>query len=77
MALTPPYMHDGSFPDLETVIAWYNRGAVPHPGLDPRIGPLNLSDVQVAKLLAFLESLTGSNVASLEADGRSAVIGDP
>ena len=77
VALTPPYMHDGSFPDLESVIAWYNRGAVPHPGLDPRIRPLNLSDVQVAKLLAFLESLTGSNVASLEADGRSAVIGDP
>lgn len=77
VALTPPYMHDGSFSDLESVIAWYNQGAVAHPGLDPRITPLNLSDVQIAKLLTFLESLTGSNVASLEADGRSAVIGDP
>jgi cytochrome c peroxidase len=77
VALTQPYMHDGSFPDLGSVIAWYNRGGVPHPGLDPRIRPLNLTDPQIAELLAFLESLTGSNVAVLEADGRSAGIGDP
>ena len=77
VALTQPYMHDGSFPDLSSVIAWYNRGGVPHPGLDPRIRPLNLAGPQIAELLAFLESLTGSNIAVLEADGRSAGIGDP
>ncbi len=77
VALTKPYMHDGSFPDLSSVVSWYNRGGVPHPGLDPRIRPLNLSEVQVAELLAFLESLTGDNVAALEADGRSVGIGDP
>jgi cytochrome c peroxidase len=77
VALTAPYMHDGSFPDLQSVVAWYNRGGEPHPGLDPSIRPLNLSGKQVSDLLAFLESLTASNVAMLEADGRSAGIGDP
>jgi cytochrome c peroxidase len=77
VALTAPYMHDGSFPDLASVIAWYNRGGSMHPGLDPRVRPLHLSANQVAELLAFLRSLTGSNVGILEADGRSAGIGDP
>jgi cytochrome c peroxidase len=77
VALTAPYMHDGSFPDLASVIAWYNRGGSMHPGLDPRVRPLHLSANQVAELLAFLRSLTGSNVGVLEADGRSAGIGDP
>ena len=76
VALTAPYMHDGSFPDLRSVIDWYNRGAQPHPGLDPRIRPLGLTERNVSDLLQFLESLTGSNVAVLAADGRSAVIGD-
>ncbi|MEP4149264.1 MAG: cytochrome c peroxidase [Halioglobus sp.] len=77
VAITAPYMHDGSFPDLDSVISWYNRGGEPHTGLDARIRPLQLSSKQVAELLAFLESLTGSNVATLEADARSAEIGDP
>jgi cytochrome c peroxidase len=77
VALTAPYMHDGSFPDLQSVIAWYNGGGRAHPGQDARIRPLNLSGKQVTELLSFLESLTGSNVAILEADGRSADIGDP
>jgi cytochrome c peroxidase len=76
VALTAPYMHDGSFPDLERVIDWYNLGGEPHPGLDPRIRPLGLDAKQQSDLIAFLESLTGSNVAVLEADGRSAEIGD-
>lgn len=77
VALTAPYMHDGSFPDLDTVIAWYNDGGEPHAGLDVRIRPLNLTAEQVSDLLIFLESLTGSNIATLEADARSAQIGDP
>jgi cytochrome c peroxidase len=76
VALTAPYMHDGSFPDLESVINWYNRGGEASPGLDPRIRPLGLDAKQVSELIAFLESLTGSNVAVLAEDGRSAGIGD-
>jgi cytochrome c peroxidase len=77
VALTAPYMHDGSLPDLESVIAWYNQGGITHPGLDPRIVPLELQKQEVAALLAFLQSLTGSNVSALELDGRSTSIGDP
>jgi cytochrome c peroxidase len=76
VALTAPYMHDGSFPDLDSVIDWYNGGGESHPGLDPRIRPLGLDAKQVSDLIAFLESLTGSNVEVLAADGRSAGIGD-
>ncbi|TFH26492.1 MAG: photosynthetic protein synthase I, partial [Myxococcales bacterium] len=35
VALSAPYMHDGSLRTLEDVIAYYNRGGVPHKGLDP------------------------------------------
>ncbi len=77
VALTAPYMHDGSFPDLDSVIQWYNRGGERHPGLDARIRPLELSARQISDLLAFLTSLTGSNIATLEVDARSTQIGDP
>ncbi|MFV8817706.1 cytochrome-c peroxidase [Haliea sp. E17] len=76
VAITAPYMHDGSLPDLEAVIDHYNAGGVPHESQDPRIHPLNLDDAAKADLLAFLKSLTGSNVAALVADGRSQQIGD-
>ena len=52
VALTAPYMHDGSLPTLAAVIAFYNRGG--HP---PR-KPLALTRGEQQELLAFLESLT-------------------
>jgi cytochrome c peroxidase len=76
VAITAPYMHDGSFPTLASVVAYYNRGGVPHEGLDPRIRPLGLDAEQRSDLVAFLESLTGSNVDSLVRDARSEAIGD-
>ena len=33
IALTAPYMHDGSLPTLEEVIAFYDRGGRPNPNL--------------------------------------------
>lgn len=77
VALTGPYMHDGSLPTLESVVRFYAAGGSPHSGQDPRIRPLNLSGTEVADLVAFLESLTGSNVEALAADARSVPIGDP
>ncbi len=59
IALTAPYMHDGSLPTLAKVIAFYNKG--PAPTL-PR---LKLSVRERNALVAFLESLTGDNVAEL------------
>jgi cytochrome c peroxidase len=77
VALTAPYMHDGSLPDLEAVIAWYDQGGVSHPGLDPRIRPLDLTSQDKSDLQSFLHALTGSNVEMLVSDGRSTPIGDP
>jgi cytochrome c peroxidase len=69
-------MHDGSLRTLEDVVRFYNQGGHANPGLDSLVHELNLSDNEVNALVAFLESLTGDNVAELEADGRSTAIGN-
>jgi 56kDa selenium binding protein (SBP56) len=58
------------------VVRFYNRGGHPHPLLDPMIRPLHLTDAEVAALVAFLESLTGDNIAALIADARSVRVGN-
>jgi cytochrome c peroxidase len=70
VALTAPYMHDGSLPTLEAVVRFYNEGGIENEGRDPRIRRLGLDDTDVAALVDFLEALTGSNVAGLVADAR-------
>jgi cytochrome c peroxidase len=40
------------------------------------IRPLHLTDAEVAALVAFLESLTGDNIAALIADARSVRVGN-
>jgi cytochrome c peroxidase len=77
VALTAPYMHDGSIATLREVAEYYDGGGVPHEGLDPRIRPLGLSDDAREDLVAFLESLTGGDVDALVADARSVPVGDP
>jgi cytochrome c peroxidase len=59
VAKTAPYMHDGSLPDLESVLAYYMRGGEANPLLDPRIRPLVLTEAERKDLISFLESLTG------------------
>jgi len=76
VALTGPYMHDGSLNGLRDVVRFYNEGGVPHGGLDPLIRPLGLSDDEIDALVAFLESLTASNIAELAADARSVTVGN-
>ena len=76
ISLTAPYMHDGAFKTLKEVIEFYNNGGVPNEDLDPLIKPLNLSDDEQGDLLAFLNSLTGSNVDELISDGFAAPVGD-
>lgn len=77
IALTAPYMHDGSLSTLEDVIEFYNRGGVPNENLDPLIKPLNLNKTEVRALVALLESLTGSNVPDIVSDAFTAPVGDP
>jgi cytochrome c peroxidase len=55
----PPYMHDGSIATLRDVVELYNKGGIPNPWRDPKIKPLQLTDAEVAALVAFLESLEG------------------
>lgn len=75
VALTAPYMHDGSISSLEAVVRFYARGGAPNPGLDPLIEPLDLDERAVSDLVALLRSLTGGDVARLVEDARSAPVG--
>lgn len=59
VALTWPYLHDGSERTLMDVINFYDRGGVPNPNLDPMMLPLHLSDGEKLDLEAFLNALTG------------------
>ena len=64
VAVTAPYMHDGSLETLEDVVQFYNNGGrvkESDPTFDFQSGgirPLNLSDDQIKDLVAFLEALT-------------------
>ena len=65
VALTGPYMHDGSFSTLAAVVDYYAAGGTPSdPAQDPRIRPLALDAADRAALVAFLESLTSPHAAS-------------
>lgn len=76
IALTAPYMHNGSLATLKEVIQFYNRGGISNENLDSLIKPLKLSDQEMADLDAFLLTLTGANVNELVADAFAAPIGD-
>ncbi|MGC2398196.1 MAG: cytochrome c peroxidase [Acidobacteriaceae bacterium] len=59
VALTAPYMHDGSLKTLKAVVDFYAGGGNSNPNLDRDIKPLHLSAQDRADLVAFLQSLTG------------------
>lgn len=59
VALSAPYMHDGSQKTLEEVVEWYDKGGHKNPWLSDKMKPLNLTDQEKADLVAFLvEGLT-------------------
>jgi cytochrome c peroxidase len=71
VALTAPYMHDGSLATLEQVLDFYDRGG--NGGAfgqgrgrgGRRIRPLGLSADERGDLVAFLRALTGRSVEAL------------
>ena len=58
IALTAPYMHDGSLPTLEAVVEHYARGGTHNPNQDKRVRELPLTGQNRRDLVAFLQSLT-------------------
>ena len=76
IALTAPYMHNGSLSTLTEVIEFYNQGGVVNNMLDSRIKPLSLSTAEMNELVEFLKALTGSNVEQLVADAYAAPVGN-
>jgi len=58
IALTAPYMHDGSMKTLEEVIEHYDKGGDKNRYIDAKIFPLNLSQQEKIDLVAFMKALT-------------------
>ena len=69
IAMTAPYMHDGSLKTLKEVVIHYNNGGVTKKGervndfLSGGIRPLNLNERQISDLVAFLGALTSPEYA--------------
>jgi cytochrome c peroxidase len=59
VALTAPYMHDGSKATLMEVVAFYQTGGELNPYLDVEMKPVELTGRDMSDLVAFMESLTG------------------
>ena len=59
IAMTPPYMHTGTFNSLDEVVDFYNKGGGSLPNKSPKILPLNMNDDEKKDLVAFLKTLTG------------------
>jgi cytochrome c peroxidase len=59
VALSAPYMHDGSQKTLAEVVEWYAKGGHANPNLSDKIKKLDLTDQDKADLVAFMEACTG------------------
>jgi cytochrome c peroxidase len=60
IALTAPYMHDGSLKTLREVVEHYAKGGTPNPWLSEKIFKLELSEQDKLDLVTFMEEgLTG------------------
>jgi cytochrome c peroxidase len=83
VAITAPYMHDGSMYGLSEVIAFYNQGGLlknekgfPNVTQSPLIKPLVLTDDEAEDLIAFLMTLTGDNIVEVISDAFATPVGD-
>jgi cytochrome c peroxidase len=58
VAVTAPYMHDGSLGTLKDVVQHYARGGRPRPEKSDRVRGFVISPEETDDLIAFLQSLT-------------------
>lgn len=59
--LTAPYMHDGSFPNLISVIEHYAKGGAGHWNQNIEISGFQINDEEQNDLIQFLHSLTDTS----------------
>jgi len=77
VAVTAPYMHDGSIATLREVVVHYNHGGATNEGdrvndfLSGGIKQLNLNDQQIDDLVAFMEALTSPELADFQGAGAN------
>lgn len=70
VAVTAPFMHDGSLKTLRDVVEHYNNGGITkktdpvNDFLSGGIRPLDLTDEEISDLVAFLETLTSPQFAA-------------
>jgi cytochrome c peroxidase len=67
IALTAPYMHDGRFATLDSVIAFYDHGYHMNKNLDVNMALLpknRLTPSEKRALIAFLKSLTDNDLVN-------------
>lgn len=60
VALSAPYMHDGSQATLEEVVEHYNKGGDKNPWLSDKIVPLKLTPTEKNDLVEFMRACTGT-----------------
>lgn len=58
LEITAPYMHDGRFADLESVIEFYRRPPDKRQGGEHELLPLDITDAEMQQLIAFLRTLS-------------------
>ncbi len=63
---TGPYMHNGVFGTLASVVAFYNGGGGTDSNKDAALKPLGLTTQEQIDLVAFLESLSGDPLTGPE-----------
>ena len=64
---TAPYLHTGELETLREVVEFYNAGGAADGfsgKKSPALVPLNLTEMEISDLVAFLESLTGEPIPS-------------
>ena len=76
IAVTAPYMHDGSLATLKDTVIHYKNGGVTKEGdrvndfLSGGIRPFQLTDQQIEDLVAFMEALTSPQFAKTDGNDK-------
>ena len=66
VAMTAPYMHDGSQQTLEEVVEWYAKGGHANAHLSEKVKKLELSEDEKKSLVAFMSEALTSEFPEIE-----------